>query len=258
MSDFDNDFDDVQSNEDQRPDNWEEECEKMDELKIEDSEEEQENNVPQQTAVKSAVVRNGAPRKHYDMFGDKEEEEDLTTEKPLDDPIAEKRRLQKLIEKGDRAICDDLFSGFQRPDGTTIGAEKKVEKKTTKQLAQSTASTSNDLWESVVFNKQSELEAFAHKMTGPIKKSPIKSAGFYKFTDMIMKDLGAKLESKDMKNLINKLQTMFKQKEAEENMKKQAKTKPSQKYDKDDEYEMMYGDLEEDYDEDEAFYAEYM
>ncbi|CEM04649.1 unnamed protein product [Vitrella brassicaformis CCMP3155] len=194
----------------------------------------------------------------------------------LDDPLAEKLRRQKLEEQSNDILAADLFAGCPRPDPSSgRGGEGNSTAASTsaadgvKERGKATKvggtgkdkGVAKDLFDDVSFKSTKDLEAFAAKLSDKIVASPVKSAGWFRFLDLVLRDAQGKLDAKDCKKLISKLNEYISLKETAKRQAEDAKKKPNKvKMDAKDEMDIMYGEgAEEEYEEDdEEYYKDFM
>lgn len=218
--------------------------------------------VPAQPEPKAAAAPfAAAPKSKAKAKAESKKKEDEEEDADID-PVEKKLRDQKRIEREDQRIADDLFAGCSRPNEAFNAADDlKAEKEAKAKKAAAVAANkgaARDPWDDLKFTNEKDLLSFAAKLTQKISDSPVKSAGFYKFADQLLKDINNKLEQKDLKNLIVKMQAYDKGKTEQATLKVASKKKPNDTPGKNfqDEYEMMYGEVKEE--EDDDYYADYM
>lgn len=170
----------------------------------------------------------------------------------------EKIKQQKLVERSDRELADDLFDDMSNVRISDTPKKSPTQKKKKDEEAIYTDHT--DPFETVSLNTHREAEDLAQKITTVIEKSDkAKPPIMMRFVDLILQKSYSKLDAENMRILMNHIKDAREARIKEDNLAKQKPSKASygaSKYQ--DEMDMMYGDLEYDeFDEEEYDDANY-
>ena len=170
----------------------------------------------------------------------------------LSDPSLEKKRMQRLQEKAEMSLMDDLFSGCDKP------ATSAVESGGSTVVREVVKTIREDTFEKLVLVTTRDVEALAVRCADKITSSDVKSAG-HKFVHELFRSIGHVLSVSEVAALSKTLKDLStaKQREAAEKLagKKKLPTDVAQmkKGAKIDVHDAMselygdYGDYEEDY-----------
>ncbi|KAF4660019.1 hypothetical protein FOL47_007354 [Perkinsus chesapeaki] len=182
---------------------------------------------------------------------------------PLDDPVAEKARQQKMIEKADMENICDVF-GVSSPvdDDASQEGEEHVK------IRETTTVVEKDSFEELQLKTLKDVEQLSERCVGKLNDCRTKAAAFNFMRDTL-RGIEGKLDQDECTKLIKELQTLVtskKQEKAEKdrNRKKQAtdvsQMKKGAKVDYQAEMDMMYGEGGgyEGYDDEYDEYADFM
>lgn len=188
---------------------------------------------------------------------------------PMDDPIQEKRRRQKIVEESDEALMEDLFAGFVKEKSKDSDATPHVSlgdpsNGTNRGIADSTSLLSTDPIDQIQLKSLKHVESFASKLADKICQSPAKSPAWLRLFDLLLKECATKMDLKDLITLQNKVKVAIKNKQEAKRGAEMSKKKPNDPTSSirnyKDEMDIFYGAGEEDVvsDPDEDYYADFM
>ncbi|CAJ1346484.1 unnamed protein product, partial [Effrenium voratum] len=184
------------------------------------------------------------------------------------DPKAEKERLKRLEEARDAKLASDLFAGFEKPE-TLLEKEKreKAEKAEAERKAKAKPQVVTvDEFDNLELNLSADVETLLSKCMDKFETATLAKGGPCRFLSNLIKGLETTLDIKDLAELEKSMEQVVKDKKAQKgaNLSKdnKANTKLTKttKFDKDSEWQDIYGGGEDDEDwtEEEwnAWYAE--
>eukprot|EP00922_Rhytidocystis_sp_ex-Travisia-forbesii_P013979 GHVS01020848.1.p1 GENE.GHVS01020848.1~~GHVS01020848.1.p1 ORF type:complete len:224 (+),score=66.57 GHVS01020848.1:122-793(+) len=182
----------------------------------------------------------------------------------LVDPIAEKLRRQRIVEKADAELMEDLFSGCPKPEATAAAAAEEIEAKAKPTTAMTNLSA--DPLDMIDLKTLKDVESFTTRLCGKIAASPAKSPAWLRLLDLLLKECVPKMDPKDVMTLQNKTKQALKQKQDAKRESAAGKKKPnaigSQIRDFKDEMELFYGENadeeEEKSEKDDDYYADFI
>jgi len=181
---------------------------------------------------------------------------------PLDDPVAEKLRQQKLVEESDARLAGDLFDGCERPEAPE---QQPAAPAASSAAAASTAApkvVTKDTFAELKLKSQKDVENFAQQVVKKIEQATAKGAAF-RFLNDVTKALDDALEIADIESMVKNLNAMKVRKKKEATAKKQLECKKSNQINKHNVGKMdlnaeladVFGGHEDD-DEDDEYYDE--
>ncbi|XP_026193376.1 uncharacterized protein LOC34617946 [Cyclospora cayetanensis] len=177
----------------------------------------------------------------------------------LNDPMAERLRRQKLVEKDEKRLMDDLFAGCERPDvPPTAQADLEQRAALAAKAAKALSVTSSDPLDSIQLKTFRDCERLVESLSKKILDSPAKSPAWLRLLDLLLKECSPKMDLKDLRTLQAKLNATVTEKAKAERQLAEKKKKPndigSQCRNYKDELEVVYGgeSEEEEEDDDEA------
>ncbi|KAF4684451.1 hypothetical protein FOZ60_007879 [Perkinsus olseni] len=181
---------------------------------------------------------------------------------PLDDPVAEKARQQRMIEKADMENICDMFGVAAPSDATDNNGDGSDHVK----IRETTTVVEKDSFEELQLKTLKDVEQLSERCVGKLNDCRTKAACFNFMRDTL-RGIEGKLDQDECTKLIKELQTLVtskKQEKAEKdrNRKKQAtdvsQMKKGAKVDYQAEMDMMYGDGYGEYDDEYDEYADFM
>ena len=168
------------------------------------------------------------------------------------DPRAEKMRMQRLQEKAEMALMDDLFVGCDKPEDRTEASKSSLVREVVKTIKE-------DSFEKLKLVTTRDVETLASRCADKITSSDVKSAG-HKFLNEMIRSIGHTLTVTDINGLSKVLKDLGAAKAREQAEKLAGKKKLSTdvaqmkkgaKVDVFDAMDEVYGDeYEEGYDDD--------
>ena len=168
------------------------------------------------------------------------------------DPRLEKMRMQRLQEKAEMALMDDLFEGCEKPEDRSEGTKSSIVREVVKTIKE-------DSFEKLKLVTTRDVETLASRCADKITSSDVKSAG-HKFINEMIRSVGHTLTVTDINGLSKVLKDLGATKARDQAEKLAGKKKLSTdvaqmkkgaKVDVFDAMDEVYGDdYGEDYDED--------
>jgi len=116
------------------------------------------------------------------------------------DPRAEKLRMQRLQDKAEIALMDDLFGGCEKPDRGADGGQSSIVREIVKTIKE-------DSFEKLKLATTRDIEVLASRCSDKINDSEVKSAGF-KFMNELIRSIGHGLTVTDITSLTKNLKEL--------------------------------------------------
>ncbi|OEH75776.1 translation initiation factor eif3 [Cyclospora cayetanensis] len=165
---------------------------------------------------------------------------------PLPLPFVPFLFLQKLVEKDEKRLMDDLFAGCERPDvPPTAQADLEQRAALAAKAAKALSVTSSDPLDSIQLKTFRDCERLVESLSKKILDSPAKSPAWLRLLDLLLKECSPKMDLKDLRTLQAKLNATVTEKAKAERQLAEKKKKPndigSQCRNYKDELEVVYG-----------------
>jgi len=109
------------------------------------------------------------------------------------DPRLEKMRMQRLQEKAEMALMDDLFEGCEKPEDRSEGTKSSIVREVVKTIKE-------DSFEKLKLVTTRDVETLASRCADKITSSDVKSAG-HKFINEMIRSVGHTLTVTDINGL---------------------------------------------------------
>lgn len=130
---------------------------------------------------------------------------------PLDDPIAEKLRRQRIIEEEDAKLTDDLFSGCAKPGEKPEEKKQREDEEAAKKEAEKKAAEAakqkveikyimKDSLDDLQMKLHNHVDTMTKMVAGKLKTAAAKDAKV-KFLEDTMKEISGKIEYGEMEKL---------------------------------------------------------
>eukprot|EP00438_Fugacium_kawagutii_P001770 Skav227147 [mRNA] locus=scaffold133:612671:616949:+ [translate_table: standard] len=187
---------------------------------------------------------------------------------PLADPKAERERLRKLEEDRDARLGADLFSGFEKKE-SLLEKEKreKAEAAAAKKAAAKPKATIIDEFDNLELKLSTDVDSLCAKCLNKFETSSLQKGGPQRFLSNLIKSLESSFDTADLASLDKSLEQLVKDKKTTKanatltkDNKASTKINKNTKFNKQSEWEDVYGGGEDDEDwtqeEWDAWYAE--
>lgn len=182
----------------------------------------------------------------FDMGGAEEKQEPADV--PLADPVAEKRRKQKLVEEADQRLAADLFGDCPKPKAEVPKNEAKSSKATSSDLPPKIQYVTKDSFDELELKVQKDVEALTSRCCNKITSSTtLKAGAAHKFVYDLFKALEPDLSSQELTELEKFVSGIMKDKKVQKTAQAENKKKGNEKMSKTgkgnyaDEMAIVYG-----------------
>lgn len=178
------------------------------------------------------------PKKQVKKKEEKKEKEEKPEDTPLLDPVAEKIRLQKLMEENDARMAADLFAGVDKAPEEIAALKAKEEEKKRKEAEKAKKAANKvqieerDLFEEVELKTQGDVTSLLGRCLEKLEASKAKESDKLFLTHM-MKALHSQLSTEDLNKVDKMLEGLIRQKKLAQAQAQSAKVGRAQDKDRD-------------------------